>query len=43
MNDDGVRLQDGLIQVAREEQANVFDDDFAGCAGGVDVCHEESP
>ena len=40
---DGVGLQDGLINIARQQQANVFDHDFSRCASGGDVGHGGTP
>ena len=40
---DGVGLQDGPINIARQQQANVFDHDFARGGGGGDVGHGGTP
>ena len=40
---DGVGLQDGLINIARQQQADVLDHDFSRCASGGDVGHGGTP
>jgi hypothetical protein len=40
---DGVGVQDGAVDVARQQQADVLDDDLAGLFAGRDFCHEDAP
>ena len=39
VDDDGVCIKNRLANIARQQQANVLDDDFAGYSGGLQVCH----
>ena len=43
VDDDGVGVEDGPVDVAREQQADVADDDLARLAGGCGVCHVRAP